>query len=150
MILSGTNVHLFILPIPLLFTPSAQDVCHRYDFLVRLYWNGLTFFKLFFIILLGLITTPHVLYVHMTYVYSLSYVSSFTRSHGQEKSLSYYDLLLRSTTDLRTHSHPRFLLFPLLSHHPYTPHLCQSTTAPLGEGYHLAVRYGHPEELNCT
>ena len=34
---------------------------------------------------------PH---VHMTYVYSLSYVyiSYFTQSHGQEKSLSYYDL----------------------------------------------------------
>ena len=28
----------------------------------------------------------------MTYVYSFSYVSFFTRSHGQEKSLSYYDL----------------------------------------------------------
>ena len=63
--------------------------CHRYDFLVRL-WNGLNFFKLYFH--LGLITTPHVLYVHMTYVYSISYVSHFTRSYGQEKSLSYYDL----------------------------------------------------------
>ena len=37
--------------------------------------------------------TPHVLYVHMTYVYSFSYVSHFTRSHDQKKSLSYYDLL---------------------------------------------------------
>ena len=38
-----------------------------YDF-----WNGLNFFELFnnFILHLGLITTPHVLYVHMTYVYS--------------------------------------------------------------------------------
>ena len=46
-----------------------------------------------FILHLGLITTPHVLYVHMTYVYSLfSYVSHFTQSHGQEKSLLYYDL----------------------------------------------------------
>ena len=34
--------------------------------------------------------TPHVSYDHMTYVYS--FVSFFTRSHGQEKSLSYYDL----------------------------------------------------------
>ena len=34
--------------------------CHRYDFLVCLYWNGLSFFKLFqtFILYLGLITTP--------------------------------------------------------------------------------------------
>ena len=39
-----------------------------------------------FILYLGLITTPHVFYVHMIYV------SFFTRSHGQEKSLFYYDL----------------------------------------------------------
>ena len=42
---------------------------------------------------LRLITTPHVLHDHMTYVYSLSYVFPFTRYYGQEKSLSYYDLL---------------------------------------------------------
>ena len=50
--------------------------------------NGLNFFELFKLYFhLGLITTPHVLYVHMTYVLF------FTRSHGQEKSSSYYDLL---------------------------------------------------------
>ena len=33
------------------------------------FWNGLTFFELFKLYFhLGLITTPHVLYVHMTYV----------------------------------------------------------------------------------
>ena len=42
--------------------------CHRYDFLVRLYRNGLNFFKLFS--LFGIDHDPHVLYVHMTYVYS--------------------------------------------------------------------------------
>ena len=43
---------------------------------------------------LGIDHDPHVLYVHMTYVYSLfPYVSLFTRVYGQEKSLSYYDLL---------------------------------------------------------
>ena len=38
------------------------------------YRNGLTFFSNFlnFILHLGLITTPHVLYVHMTYVYSFT------------------------------------------------------------------------------
>ena len=41
---------------------------------------------------LGLIMTPHVLYVHVTYVYSFLYVSPFTRCYGQEKSPSYYDL----------------------------------------------------------
>ena len=57
----------------------------------------LSFFELFKLYFhLGLIMTPHVFYVHMTYVYSLSYISSFTRSHGQEKSLLYYDLLLTS------------------------------------------------------
>ena len=41
----------------------------------------------------GIDHDPHVLYVHMTYDYSsYSYVSHFTQSHGQEKSLSYYDL----------------------------------------------------------
>ena len=50
----------------------ALQNCHRYDFLVCL-WNGLNFFEPFkFYFHLGLITTPHVLYVHMTYVYSLS------------------------------------------------------------------------------
>ena len=69
-------------------------MCHVIvmTFWVRL-WNGLNFFELFKLYFhLGLITTPHVLYVHMTYVYSFSYVSFFTRSGGQEKSLSYYDL----------------------------------------------------------
>ena len=42
---------------------------------------------------LGIDHDHHVLYVHMTYVYSFSHVSFFTRSHGHEKSLSYYDLL---------------------------------------------------------
>ena len=48
---------------------GTEGGCHRYDFLVRLYRNGLTFFELFKLYFhLGLITTPHVLYVHMTYV----------------------------------------------------------------------------------
>ena len=35
------------------------------------FWNGLNFFELFKLYFhSGLITTPHVLYVHMTYVYS--------------------------------------------------------------------------------
>ena len=78
------------------------------------FWNGLNFFELFKLYFhLGLITTPHVLYDHMTYVYSFSHASFFTRSHGQEKSLSYYDLLydFRSFT-LWTHPHPHSL--PLL------------------------------------
>ena len=28
-------------------SPMPQEGCHRYDFLVCLYWNGLNFFELF-------------------------------------------------------------------------------------------------------
>ena len=57
------------------------------------FWNGLNFFELFKLLFsLGIDHNPHVSYVHMTYVYSFSYVFHFTQSHGQEKSLLYYDL----------------------------------------------------------
>ena len=47
----------------------VMGFCHRYDFLVRL-WNGLNFFELFKLLFsLGIDHDPHVLYVHMTYVY---------------------------------------------------------------------------------
>ena len=113
--------------------------------IVMTFWYVLSewthnFFELFnFILHLGLITNPHVLYVHMTYVYSFSHVSFFTRSHGQEKSLSYYDLLhdFQSST-LWTHPHPHFLLSPPQPHHPYTPRLYRSTTALSGGGHHPA------------
>ena len=53
----------------------------------------LTFFELFKTLFsFGIDHDPHVLYVHMTYVYSFSYVSFFTRCYGQEKSSSHYDL----------------------------------------------------------
>ena len=62
------------------------------------YRNGLQiFFELFFILSLGIDHDPHVLYAHMTYVYFLFLMfHSFTRVYGQEKSLSYYDLLSTS------------------------------------------------------
>ena len=67
---------------------------------------------------LGIDHDPHVLYVHMTYVYSFSHVSFFTRSYGQEKSLSYYDLLFGVLLIYgRT---PTFILFYFL-HNPTTP-----------------------------
>ena len=68
---------------------EEMDDCHRYDFWYVFTGTDLIFSNfLNFILHLGLITTPH---VHMTYVYSISHVSHFTRSHGQEKSSSYYD-----------------------------------------------------------
>ena len=45
-----------------------SEVCHRYDFLVRLIGTDLYFLNFLKLFHLGLITTPHVLYVHMTYV----------------------------------------------------------------------------------
>ena len=94
--------------------------CHRYDFLVRLHGTDLLFSNfLNFILHLGLITTPHVLYVHMTYVYPFSHALSFTRSHGQEKSLSYYDLLY----DFGVLLYGRILtlIFLYFLHNPTTP-----------------------------
>ena len=57
-------------------------------------------------------------YDHMTYVYSFSYVSQFTQSHGQEKSLSYYDLF-----DFGVLLYGRIptLVFFILLHNPTTP-----------------------------
>ena len=83
------------------------------------FWNRLVFFELFKLYFhLGLITTPHVLYVHMTYVYSFPHVSFFTQSHGQEKSLLYYDLFnFRVLLYGRT---PTLILFYLF-HNPTTP-----------------------------
>ena len=103
-------------------------------------WNGLNFFELFKLYFhLGLITTPHVFYDHMTYVYSFSFVSFFTRSYGQEKSLSYYDLLL--TLGVLLYGRIPTLIFFYFLHNPTTPilpvyvdqqrsHLEKDTTRP--------------------
>ena len=94
--------------------------CHRYDFLVRLFGTDLSFSNfLNFYFHLGLITTPHVLYVHMTYVYSFSHVSLFTRSYDQEKSLSYYDLFQFKVLLFYRHI-PTLISFYFL-HEPTTP-----------------------------
>ena len=67
---------------------------------------------------LGLITTPHVFYVHMTYVYSFSHVSFFTQSYGQEKSLSYYDLF---NFGVLSYGCIHTLIFFYFLHNPTTP-----------------------------
>ena len=59
---------------------------------------------------------PHVSYVHMTYVYSFSYVFHFTRSYGQEKSLLYYDLF---NFGVLFYGHIPTLIF--FFHYPTTP-----------------------------
>ena len=60
--------------------------------------------------------TPHALYAHMTYVYSLFLM--FSQSHGQEKSSLYYDLF-----DFRVLFYgctPTLIFFYFL-HNPTTP-----------------------------
>ena len=123
-----------------LTSPMSPHGCHRYDFLVRI-WNGLTFFELFKLYFhLGLITTPHDFYVHMTYVYSFSHVSFFTQSYGQEKSLSYYDLF---NFGVLSYGCIHTLIFFYFLHNPTTPilpvyvnqqrpHLEKDTTRPRG------------------
>ena len=115
-----------------------QAGCHHYDFLVRL-WNGLNFFQTFIISFsLGIDHDPYVLYDHMTYVYSFSYISFFTRSHGQEKSLSYYDLF---NFGVLFYGRIPTLIFFYFLHKPTTPilpvyvdqrwpHLEKDTTRP--------------------
>ena len=54
----------------------------------------------------------------MTYVYSFSYVLFFTRSHGQEKSLSYYDLF---DFGVLLYGHIPTLISFYFLHNPTTP-----------------------------
>ena len=66
--------------------------CHRYDFLVC-FRNGLTFFELF-IFYLGLITTPHVLYVHMFIPFLM-----FHSSHNHMAKRSHHCIMIFSTSE---------------------------------------------------
>ena len=77
----------------------------------------------------------------MTYVYSFSYVSFFTRSHGQEKSSLYYDLFDFGV--LLFYGRTPTLIFPFLLYKPTTPilpvyvdqrrtHLEKDSTRPRG------------------
>ena len=94
--------------------------------------------------------TPHVLYVHMTYVYSL-FLCFILHTITWPREVI---IILRSfrlwSSILWTHPHPHSLPLPLQLHHPYTPHLCRSTTAPLEGGYHPVKKYGHPGDPCCT
>ena len=104
------------------------------------------FFNLFF--LLRLVMTPHVLYVHMTYVYSFSCVFPFTQSYGQEKLILYYDLLLTRRFLLWMHPHPHFHL-PLPPHHPYTHHWYWPEQDRSVGGRVTAPRYDKEESNDC-
>ena len=104
---------------PHLPTISTNPCCHHFDFLVT-FGTDLSFLNFFnFYFLMRLVTTPHVLHNHMTYVYSLSLCFicfHFTWSHGQEKSLLYYDLF---DFWVLLHGHTPTLIF--FFHYPTTP-----------------------------
>ena len=91
--------------------------CHCFCCLVTIL-DSTHLFQTFltFILHPRLVTTPH---VHMTYVYSFSYiyVPHFTRSHGQEKSLSYYDLF---DFGVLLYGHIPTLIPPFFLHHSTT------------------------------
>ena len=66
--------------------------CHHYDFLVC-FQNRLNFFELFKLLFsLGIDHDPPCFLCSHDLCLFPSYVSLFTRSYGQEKSLLYYDL----------------------------------------------------------
>ena len=88
----------------------------RYDF-----WNGLIFFELFKLYFhLGLITTPHVLYVHMTYVYSLFLM--FHSSHDHTAKRSHHRIMIFSTSgNLLFYGRTPTLIFPFFLLYRTTP-----------------------------
>ena len=122
--------------------------------IVMTFWYVLSeqtyFFLNFLNFLLGIDHDPHVLYVHMTYVYSfLLCFILHAIIWPREVIIVLWSFRLRST-NLWTHPHPHFLLLPPQTHHPYTPRLCRSTTAPPGEGYHPVAKYGYQEDPGYT
>ena len=105
------------------FLPTGVIVDPQPCVIVMTFWyifgTDLSCFKLFKLLFsFGIDHDPHVLYVHMTYVYSFSHVPFFTRSHGQGKSLSYYDLF-----DFGVLFYGRLptLIFFYFPHNPTTP-----------------------------
>ena len=89
---------IFLTRINKIVTENKQPKCHRYDFLVRLSERTYLFSNfLNFILHLGLITTPHVFYVHMTYVYS-SFLM-FHSSHDYMAKRSHYRIMIFSTSE---------------------------------------------------
>ena len=80
------------------------------------FWNGLSFFELFnFHSSLGIDHDPPC----SLCLFPFPYVSFFTRSHGQEKSLSYYDLLY--DFGVLFYGRTPTLIFFFLLHNPTTP-----------------------------
>ena len=98
----------------------SERECHRYDFLVRPIGTDLLFFNfLNFIFYLGLITTPHVFYVHMTYVYSLF---MFHSSHDPMAKRSHYRIMIfYMTFGVLLYGRTLTLILILFLHNSTTP-----------------------------
>ena len=126
--------------------------CFCHVFLVFVIGMDLTFLNfLNFYSSLGIDHDPPCsLCSHDLCLFPFSYVSF---SHDDMAKRSHYRIMFFldfGVSTLWTHPHPHFLLFPPQPHHSYTPHLCRSTMALSGEGHHLAVKCGHPEDPDCT
>ena len=98
---------------------TNELICHRYDFLVRIFRMDLLL-KNFFYSLLRIDHNPLCsLCSHDLCLLPLSYVSLFTQVYGQEKSLSYYDLFDFGVLLIYGRT-PTLILFHFL-YHPTTP-----------------------------
>ena len=112
------------------------------------FWNGLNFFELFNF--WDWSWPPCSLWSHDLCLLLFSCFISHMIIWPREVIIVLWSFINFGVSILWMHPHPHFLLLPLQPHHPYTPRLYQSTTAPLGEGHHPAERYDHPEDPNCT
>ena len=82
------------------------------------FWNGLNFFKLFKLLFsLGIDHDPHILYVHMTYVYSFL---MFYSSHDVMAKRSQHHIMVFYFGVLIDGRIPTLISFYLL-HKPTTP-----------------------------
>ena len=102
----------------------------------NVFWNGLIFFKLFILFSFGIDHDPPCFpCLHDLCLFPFLLCSSpHTITWPREVIIVLWSFRLQSII-LWTHLHPYFLLLPPPPHHPYTPHLCQSTTALLEEGH---------------
>ena len=99
---------------------SLRVVVIVMTFLVCVYRTDLIFSKLFIIFYLGLITTPHVLYVHMTYVYA--HFLMFHSSHDYVAKRSHYRIMIfYMTFGVLLYGRTLTLIFFYFLHNPTTP-----------------------------
>ena len=97
---------------------TSQKTVIVMTFLVTYFRMDLYFLNFFFYFLSGLIMTPMFFMLTWLMFIPFPYVSFFTWSHGQEKSLSYYDLF---NFGVLFYGCTPTLIFFYLLHNPTTP-----------------------------